>query len=410
MNQSPNKPWSWLSELFKSNIRKASERRIGLEVEQIAAWKDGSPFLYRTSEDGKRPGAKDLLEALERKFQWKCVRTPAGEIVGLELPDGKVSLEPGSQVEFAVHPQEDLQKTEGMISDFSKKIDEVIKNWPGLFFLETAVNPVHRMDELDLIPSERYVIMDQVLSRTGIYGTTMMRRTCSVQINLDYTSEEEAIEMLRTSLLVAPVSTALFANSPILEGKPTGFLSTRAEIWRNTDPSRTGLLPEAFKKGFNFDSYAEYLWKLPLMFVQNDEGHYVNAKGNSLKTLSEGAFSGVSANQTNMRSAVQQLFTEGRLKPGYVEVRSVDGQPPHSRMIAAAFWTGLLYSPMARQLAFDLLGHLSSKELDQFWELTSRKGLKAEFLGMQVQAIADKLLQKSKECLIERGKNEEKYL
>lgn len=410
MNKNVEKPWSWLTHLFRSEIRKSAHRKIGLEVERIATWKDGLPFRYQDGKDGKHPGARTLLETLERSYGWKGIRTASGEILGLELPEGKVTLEPGSQIEFAVWPQDHLQNVDEIVREYEQKVDHVIKNWDGLSFVKVAVNPVHRMDQLDLIPSARYAIMDKLLSRTGKYGTTMMRRTCSVQINLDYTSEEEAIEMLRTSLLLAPISTALFANSPLLEGKLTGFLSTRAEVWRQTDPARTGLLAEAFSTGFNFDSYAQYLWKLPLMFVQSDSGDYVDAEGNSLESISKGALRGVSAGPINMRSAVQQLFTEGRLKPGYVEVRSVDGQLPDYRMAATAFWTGVLYSDSGRKLAFELLGHLSADQLSELWNLTSRQGLKTEYMEIRVQNVAEKLAQQSKKFLSERGKNEEKYL
>ena len=246
---SSNKPWAWLTELFQKEKRSLKDRRIGLEVERIALWKEGSPFLYQSTSE--KPGAGELLQKLHEAYGWTLVQVSTGDLIGLETPQGKVSLEPGSQLEFAVSPQESLQEIAVALEQFDEKVESVIKNWNGLYFLGLGVNPLHSVEQLDLIPSPRYQIMTRVLGKAGKYGTSMMRRTSSVQVNLDYTSEEEAIEMLRVALLVAPVSTALFANSPFLDGKKTDFLSIRSEIWRHTDPARTGLLPEAFEKGFN---------------------------------------------------------------------------------------------------------------------------------------------------------------
>ena len=410
MKSEQMKPWQWLTDLFTSEKRGTSELQIGLEVERIAIWKDGSAFRYQTDPKTGKPGAGDLLKKLSEVYGWKLVESALSEPIGLETPHGKISLEPGSQLECAVYPQKNLGEVARHLEEYDRQVDEVIRSWDSLVFLGLAVNPIHRLDEIDVIPSPRYHIMTDVLGKTGRYGTTMMRRTSSVQINLDYTSESEAIEMLRVSLLVAPISTALFANSPLLEKKPTGFLSTRAEIWRHTDPDRTGLMKEAFEMGFNFDRYSAYLWKMPLMFVQNNKGDYVNAEGCCLEDIASGKLLDVQLTPTNMRWAIQQLFTEARLKPGYVEVRSVDGQLPPYRLASAAFWMGLLYDPQARKLAFELLGKLSSADRDELWNETSRKALKTEFKGLNIREIAQKLVQASLEGLKKRGFQEEIYL
>jgi len=404
------KPWQWLTDLFLKERRSVSERQIGLEVERIAIWEDSSPFHYESDPAVGKPGAGELLKELQKVYGWKLVDSALGKPVGLETPHGKISLEPGSQLECAVFPQKNLIEVVRHLEEYDRQVNEVVKVWDGLRFLGVAVNPIHRNDEIDVIPSPRYHIMTEVLGKTGRYGTTMMRRTSSVQINLDYTSEAEAIEMLRVSLLVAPVSTALFANSPFLEGKSSGFLSTRAEIWRHTDPARTGLLKEAFEMGFNFDRYSAYLWKMPLMFVENTKGDYVNALGCSLEDIAHGKLPGVEVTPSNMRWSIQQLFTEARLKPGYVEVRSVDGQLPAYRVASAAFWVGLLYDAQARRLAFELLGKLSSVDREELWNETSRKGLKTEFKGLRVKDMALQLVQASFEGLKKRGQSEEVYL
>jgi len=395
-------------DLFQKSTRAPSQRQVGLEIERIAIWKDGSPFCYQ-DQKGK-PGAKSLLEALQKKYHWKKVLSPSQDLIGLESENGKISLEPGSQLEFAVYPQKSLQTVAAHLANYDRQVDEVISSWKGLCFLGLGTNPLHPLNELDVIPSPRYKIMTEVLGKSGRWGTSMMRRTSSVQINLDYTSEEEAISMLRTALLLAPLSTALFANSPFLEGKPTGYLSMRSEIWRHTDPRRTGLLPEAFRNDFNFESYSKYLWQMPLMFVQSDSGEVVDAQGLSLQQISQGQLPKVSACEANQRSAVQQLFTEARLKPGYVEVRSVDGQLPPYRLAAAAFWMGILYSESARELAKSIFGNLSATDLTDLWIRASREGLRTQFQELDLKKAALVILKESSRFLKERGLGEEEYL
>lgn len=410
-NLKSNQPWQWLTNLFKENIRKGHQRKIGVEVERIGLWNDGSPFTYHGSPGkNQRLGARDLLLKLHEIYGWKKVESLPGEPIGLELPNGKVSLEPGSQLEFAVSPQENLKEVAQCLTDFESKVDQALKTWQDLRFIGLATNPINPIDQLDVIPAPRYHIMTEVLGKTGTLGTSMMRRTSSVQINLDYTSEAEAIEMLRVALAVAPLSIALFANSPFLDGKNTGFLSMRAEIWRHTDPSRTGLLPEAFERGFDFNAYSAYLWRMPLMFVQNDEGNFISANGCSLADIAAGKLSGVSIQPQTLRTAVQQLFTEARLKPGYVEVRSVDGQLPQYRLASTAFWLGLLYDPLARQKSLELLGELNPKERNALWIEASRLGLKAQAKDQKLQNIAEKLIDLSQKYLRNRGLGEEIYL
>jgi len=407
MNSS-NKPWAWLTELFQKEKRLLKNRRIGLEVERIAIWKDGSPFLYRSTPE--KPGAGELLKKIQEAYQWTPVKSSSGDLIGLETPEGKVSLEPGSQLEFAVSPRENLHQVAEELKKFDEQVERVIEKWKGLYFLGLGANPVHPVSDLDLIPSPRYQIMTSVLGKAGKYGTSMMRRTSSVQVNLDYTSEEEAIEMLRVALLVAPVSTALFANSPFLDGKKTDFLSIRSEIWRHTDPARTGLLPEAFEKGFNFEAYSALLWKLPLMFVLDDTQKTIDAKGLSLYEISQGQLENVSASQANMRWAVQQLFTEARIKPGYIEVRSIDGQHPAYRLASAAFWLGLLYNSDARRTALKLLGEGTSEQRQRLWIEASRSGLNTKVGSWDLQTISEELVLASGEGLKKRGMKEEVFL
>lgn len=402
----------YLTRLLRSETKRFHGRRIGLEIERIGFWPDGMALRYRAGNEcgqNSRPGAERLLSELARKNGWPPINSPSGDPIGLTTPLGKVSLEPGSQLEFSTDASSSLHSVMEKAREFEAAVEKITSGW-GLRWPGIGVNPANRVDEIDVIPAPRYEVMTEYLARRGNLATSMMRLTSSVQINLDYTSEEEGIEMLRTALAAAPVSYALFASSPIFEGKPTGYLSYRGAIWRETDPDRAGCFPEAFQDGFDFSDYAGLVWSRPLMYAQKINGEVIAAKGTTLLEIAKGALPDVEPDEANQMSAVRQLFFEARLKPGYVEVRSVDGQNPGYRYAAAAFWMGVLYSKDARRLALDRLGELTPKQRDNLLVLATQVGLKASLGGVKLKDIAGELLHESRCSLKDRGFGEEKFL
>ncbi|MFM8314834.1 MAG: glutamate--cysteine ligase [Deltaproteobacteria bacterium] len=402
----------WIASLLRSHIRSPSQRRVGIEIERIGIWEDLTPLQYsdRKLNDGKiRPGAMSFLKKLSKDHQWPTINNSQGKPLGLTTTIGKVTLEPGSQVELSTEPFVDLITIQEKVDHFEKQIAEVTGQW-GLNWVGLGVNPIHTVNEIELIPSSRYAIMDKFLSHRGTLGTSMMRRTSSVQVNLDYTSEEEAIEMLRVSLLVAPVSYALFSNSPFCEGKETGFQSFRGKIWQETDPARTGLLPEVFREGFNFNDYGHYLWNEPLMFVQDSKNEYHSGQGFSLIEIEQGKLPGISCSEANQLNAMRELFSEARIKLGYVEVRSIDGLLPEYRYAASAFWLGILYSDIARKEVFKLLGSLSANNRQELFNSSIRLGLKAQCCHLNLKTVAQRLLEVAESELKSRGFGEEKLL
>ena len=405
-------PGAWISELFRSAAREISERRVGIEVERIGLWLDGTSWSYsdKANAKGKKlPGAKQLLQNLSKQNGWSLITSEKNCPLGLNTPKGKVSLEPGSQVEFSSEPMKNIFEIQDAVDDFEKKAAAAIE-CKELSWVTLGVNPLSTMEDIELIPSTRYRIMTDYLGKRARLGTSMMRRTSSVQINLDYTTEDEAICMLRTSLAAAPISYALFANSPFLEGKETGYLSYRYAIWQETDPDRSGLLPEAFSEGFNFDAYAESLWRRPLMFAQNKKNLFIPANGISLEAISQGKLENAPLSENNQWNGIRELFTEARLKPGYVEIRSVDGETAEDRYASTAFWLGLLYDKSARELAMKLLGKISTNDREKLLEESARKGLRAEYAGIQLKNVTEQLLEAADDSLKGRKFGEEKFL
>jgi len=398
--------WQGISDIFHSSIRVPSERKIGVEIERIGAWLDGSTVHYRDrtlSNGEKRPGARTLLNALNGQPGWAPVQSTLGEPMGFVTPLGKVSLEPGSQLELSTQPADTLHSVKANVDAFDAILFPITQPM-GIHWVGLGLNPWEAVDEIDVIASPRYHIMTEYLGRRGKLGTSMMRLTTSVQINLDYTSETEGIEMLRVALAVAPLSYALFGNSPIGNRKSTGLLSFRQKIWTDTDSDRQGFIPQAFDPKFSFLDYAQLIWNQPLMFAQDNRREYVAANGKTLAEISRGSLPNVIADENNQMNAVREYFTEARLKPGYVEVRSIDGLNSRDRYASVAFWVGILYSAEARKKALALLGGVSSQNRVAMAAEAGKSGLS------QFRDVALQLVNAAKQGLIDRGHQEEVYL
>lgn len=383
--------------------------KIGIEVERIGMWNDGSTLAYETRSES-RPGARELLTRLGEGKPWQPKLGPGGEPLGFETPDGNISLEPGSQLEFSANAVRTLPEMHLQLERMEEEIDNVTSPW-GLKWIGLGLNPVAAIEDQDVIPLPRYRMMNDYFGKSGTLGRAMMRLTSSLQFNFDYCSEKTAVQMLRASMAMAPVSYALFANSPLYRKEKTGFLSYRSEIWRNTDNARSGILPMVFDKDFGFEKYARYVWNLPLMYAENLKGDWIVGQGLSLEDIAAGKMSGAVVNERNLRFALAQMFTEARWKTGYLEVRSVDGLGPKYRMAAVALWTGILYDAKASDWIADELGsRLTAEQRNELWISASQHGLSANLKSTPLLETAQKVYEKARTTLLKRGLGEEKFL
>ena len=205
------------------------------------------------------------------------------------------------------------------------------------------------------MPKSRYKIMTAYMPKVGTRGLDMMYRTCTVQTNLDYSSEADMVKKLRVSLALQPVATALFANSPFTEGKPNGFLSYRSEVWRDTDNQRAGMLPFAFEPGMGFERYVDYALDVPMYFVKRED-EYIDTSGLSFRDLLAGKLprhGNLRATQSDWANHVSTIFPEVRLKR-YLEMRGSDGGPWRRLPALPAFWVGILYDDVSLDAAWDM--------------------------------------------------------
>ena len=168
-----------------------------------------------------------------------------------------MSLEPGGALELSGAPVESIHQTCDEVNTHLREVKE-ISDEIGVGFIGLGAAPTWSHEEMPLMPKGRYKLMDAYMGEVGTSGRSMMRRTCTVQVNIDFGSEADMVQKLRVALALQPVATALFANSPFFENKVNDHKSWRSRVWRHMDDARTGMLPFVFDEGFGFEAWVEY--------------------------------------------------------------------------------------------------------------------------------------------------------
>jgi glutamate--cysteine ligase len=270
---------------------------------------------------------------------------------------------------------------------------------------------------MPMMPKGRYRIMTSYMPKVGTLGLDMMYRTCTVQTNLDYSSEADMVKKLRVALALQPVGTAMFANSPFTEGKPNGFLSFRSEIWRDTDAARSGMLPWAFEPGMGFERWVDYALDVPMYFVKHGE-RYVDVAGQSFRDLMAGKLPGMPgarATISDWANHISTIFPEVRLKR-YLEMRGSDTGPWRRLPALPAYWVGLLYDDAALDACWELVKDWTAQERQTLRDEVPRLGFAAKIRGQSVLALAKVTLALAEKALTRRrrldgnGHDETRYL
>src|SRR6266571_4053072 len=317
-----------------------------------------------------------------------------GNIIGLfdVTSGGAISLEPGGQFELSGAPVETVHQTCSELMAHLAQVKEIARPL-GIGFLGLGMTPNWSRSEMPVMPKGRYRIMTAYMPKVGKHGLDMMYRTCTVQANLDFSSEADMVKKLRVSLALQPVATALFASSPFTEGKPNGLLSFRSEIWRDTDADRSGMIPWAFEPGMGYERWVDFALDVPMYFVKHGE-RYVDVAGQSFRDLMAGklaAMPGTRATISDWANHISTIFPEVRLKR-YLEMRGADGGPWRRLPALAAYWVGLLYDDGALDAAWDLVKDWNAQERQQLRDDVPRLGLKATIRDRDVLALARETL------------------
>ncbi len=376
---------AWL----EAGVKPVSAFRIGTEHEKTPFTLEGHhPVPY----EGPR-GIGALLEGMKLLLGWEPIMEQ-GNIIGLYdvTGGGAISLEPGGQFELSGAPLENVHQTHVELMAHLAQVREIATPL-GIGFLGLGMTPSWSRGDIPVMPKGRYKIMTNYMPKVGQYGLDMMYRTCTVQTNLDFSSEADMVRKLRVSVALQPIATALFANSPFTEGRPNGFLSFRSEIWRDTDNDRSGMIPWAFEDGMGFERWVDYALDVPMYFVKRGET-YIDVAGSSFRDFFKGCnphLPGEKPTLSDWANHLSTLFPEVRLKR-YLEMRGADGVSWNRLPALPALWVGLLYDNASLDAAWDLVKHWSAADRQALRDDVPRLGLKARVRGRFVFEVA-------KECL-----------
>jgi glutamate--cysteine ligase len=356
---------------LESGCKPPERWRVGTEHEKFPfRIGDHTPIAYEGTS-----GIHALLEGLKR-FGWHAV-TEGETLIGLTRGQESVSLEPGGQFELSGAPLDTIHQTAEEVARHLHEV-RVVGGELGIGMLGLGFHPTLRRENAHWMPKGRYAIMRAYMPKRGGEGHDMMLRTCTIQANLDFGSEVDMVKKFRVSLALQPIATALFANSPFLEGKPSGFKSRRAHVWTDTDPDRTGDLPFVFEDGFGFERYVDYALDVPMYFVMRD-GRYVDLSGKSFRLFLDGALpelAGEKPSMTDWADHLTTIFPEVRLKK-FLEMRGADGGLESHINALPALWTGIFYDGAALDAAWDLV---------KAWTGEDRAGLKGAVPTLALQA------------------------
>ena len=363
--------------------------RVGTEHEKIPFYRaDRSPVPF----EGKR-GIRALLEGMRGRLSWERIED-RGNLIGLldAKGGGAISLEPGGQFELSGAPLDDAHATAEEL-DRHLAVCRAVGEPLGIGFLALGMSPKWTLAQTPSMPKSRYAIMARYMPKVGTRGLDMMFRTATVQANLDYASEKDMVAKLRVGLALQPAITALFANSPFTDGKLNGLLSARSEIWRHTDPARTGILAFAFEPGMGFERYVDYALDVPLYFLKRG-GTYQDVAGASFRDLLAGRLKeapGERATIADWANHLSTIFPEVRLKR-YLEMRGADVGPPERIVAISALMIGLYYDSDALRSAEALIEGWSVDDRQKLRDDAPLLGLAAEICGRDLRSVAIDML------------------
>lgn len=376
-------------------------------------------FAYRLStlkpvSYDEQNGLRDFLVAMQ-DYGWKPVME--GEnIIGLSRSGAAISFEPGGQVELSGAPLKTLHETSAEIDQHMIEVNEIGEKL-GIGFLGLGFHPTAKREDISWVPKGRYKIMREYMPKRGKLGLDMMLRTCTTQVNLDFSDEADMVRKFRVGLALQPIATALFASSPFTEGKLNGFNSYRMNVWTDTDPDRCGPIPFVFENGFGFERYTDYALDVPMYFVYRD-GKYIDCTGQSFRAFMEGklpALPGERPTMTDWANHLTTLFPDVRLKK-VLEMRGGDVGSNEMLLALPSFWTGLMYNEDALQSTEDLVKEWTTEDRAKLHADVPRTGFRAEIRGRAVSEIALETLTISKNGLRRRahrlheGADEGRYL
>jgi glutamate--cysteine ligase len=396
---------------FVEACKPRSEWRIGPEMEKFGLLEEGRrplPYLGEQS-------VLHVLEYLAQNHGWVPERElEGGPIIALMRGGASITLEPGAQLELSGDKAENIHQ---VCAELRAHLGEIApcSRAMGVRWLGVGFHPLARREDFEWVPKQRYGVMREYLPKRGGHALDMMLRTCTVQVNLDYASEADAMRKMRVALALSPATTAMFANSPWKEGRPHGGVTYRGRVWLDVDPDRTGLCPALWRRSGRFEDYVEWALDVP-MFLFKRGGHAIANTGQPFRSFLKNGFEGHAANMEDWKTHLNTLFPEVRLKKT-IEVRGADVQSTDMACALPALWTGILYDDRALGEAEALVEGWTHDEVADLRTRVWRDGLRASFrggslieIGQRMVAIAEGGLERRAVIDAECGKDERVHL
>ena len=382
---------------FASGEKSRDSFRIGTEHEKFGfLQKDHRPLPYFGE-----VSIESLFDAIvndehERgSGPWRRVQE-AGHTIALYKGGATISLEPGGQLELSGAPFSSVYETQAELDAHLALLRRVCAPM-GVGFVAMGFHPAASREELPDVPKSRYGIMRAYMPQKGSRGLDMMKRTATVQANFDYENEADMVASFRVGLAVAPIVTALFANSPLVEGRPTGVFSERMQIWQDTDDDRAGFPEVVFDADFGYQKWLEYALGVPMYFVRRGT-EYLNYAGADFRDFVAGKLDGHIATISDFEDHLTTIFTEVRLKR-FLEVRSADSGDPAFLCALPALYKALLYDERTREQVWAMMDGPSATELRSFQRDATRRGFDATYRGRSLHSLSEELLDRCREGL-----------
>jgi len=386
---------------FQKGIKNKDNFKIGVEHEK---------FIFNKSRKRADFQTINKIFDLLKNFGWRPI-FEENNIIALKKKDCQITLEPGNQIELSGARLNNIHEVCKEAHDYIYDLKQ-INSELNLKIISLGFDPISKLKEIPGNPKKRYEIMTKEMPKKGKLSLDMMYRTCGTQINLDYYSEEDFTKKFKLCSYLVPLSIALFANSPIVEKKNSNFYSYRSKVWQKT---ARGGLPAEFLDNMDFEQYAKFVMKFPILFIQK-KNNYIEVDSKNFEDFMNGRLDEINnelPDEADLSIHLSTIFTENRLKQ-YIEIRSVDTCDWDCLCNAPAFYVGLLYNNLDESL--DIISKWGKKDLLNAYADAPKRGLRTELGGKNIGEWSKIFLNLSKKGLEKRNqlnkskKNETIYL
>lgn len=392
-----------LKELFLSGCKQ--DFQVGLEFEKLPVQKQN----HRTVDFYDKNGISTFLTNYKKTDDWQFIEEN-GQAIGLKNANGAITLEPGCQFELSLLPKENIHSIKQEL-DKHNTLTGIMGDFMDFNWLGYGVQPVSTYHNINIIPKKRYEFMTEYLPRVANLPLIMMRETAGVQVAFDYSSEQDAIRKLSLTLKLSPIVSTMFSNSPIRDGKDTGYKSFRASSWLDTDPKRCGLISEKLldnPSDFSFNDYIETILDVPMIFIEKDS-KCIPLNGITFREYMNKGFKEYQATIDDWYSHLSLYFPDVRLK-NYIEIRNHDSQRADLILAIPALWKGLIYEKQVLEETEELLSKFNYSDFEEIRHSGPKLGLEYKIKNIKLSEIAKEIVRISKEGLIKQNQGEETYI